>query len=143
MKKALCIFIFVLAIVTLSASSVSAKKLLPFLRKATGVTTSTSSGVTSSVKFRGDRLGIIVTLNNLQAAYKVDYFLSYQTKGVTQGASGSITDTSIGSLTRDIIFGSCSKGVCRYDTGISNAKFVISIYLNSGRKIVRSFRLKV
>lgn len=143
MKKALCIIIFVLAIVTLSASSVSAKKLLPFLRKATGVTTSTSSGVTSSVKFRGDRLGIIVTLNNLQAAYKVDYFLSYQTKGVTQGASGSITDTSIGSLTRDIIFGSCSKGVCRYDTGISNAKFVISIYLNSGRKIVRSFRLKV
>lgn len=143
MKKALCILIFLLAIVTLSASSVSAKKLLPFLRKATGVTTSTSSGVTSSVKFRGNRLGIIVTLNNLQAAYKVDYFLSYQTKGTTQGASGSITDTSIGSVTRDIIFGNCSKGACRYDTGISNAKFVISIYLNGGRKIVRSYRLKV
>lgn len=143
MKKALYIFIFILVIVTLSASSVSAKKLLPFLRKATGVTTSTSSGVVSSVKFRGDRLGIIVTLRNLQAAYKVNYFLSYQTKGTTQGASGSITDTSIGSATRDIIFGSCSKGVCRYDTGISNAKFVITIYLNSGRKVVRSYKLKV
>lgn len=143
MKKTLCIIILLLASVALSASSVSAKKLLPFLRKATGVTTSTSSGVTSSVKFRGDRLGIIVTLGSLQAAYRVDYFLSYQTKGTTQGASGSITDTSIGGATRDIIFGSCSKGVCRYDTGISNAKFVITIYLNSGRKIVRSYRLKV
>ena len=143
MKKTLCIIILLLALVALSASSVSAKKLLPFLRKATGVTTSTSSGVTSSVKFRGDRLGIIITLGSLQAAYKVDYFLSYQTKGITQGASGSITDTSIGSATRDIIFGSCSKGVCRYDSGISNAKFVITIYLNSGRKIVRSYRLKV
>lgn len=143
MKKTLCIIILLLALVALSASSVSAKKLLPFLRKATGVTTSTSSGVTSSVKFRGDRLGIIITLGSLQAAYKVDYFLSYQTKGITQGASGSITDTSIGSATRDIIFGSCSKGACRYDSGISNAKFVITLYLNSGRKIVRSYRLKV
>lgn len=143
MKKTLYIFIFVIVLITLSASSVSAKRLLPFLRKATGVTTSTSSGVTSSVKFRGDRLGIIVTLGNLQAAYKVDYFLSYQTKGITQGASGSITDTVVGSVTRDIIFGSCSKGACRFDSGISNAKFVITIYLNSGRKIVRSFRLKV
>jgi len=147
MKKISYIFVFTLVLTilsaSLSASSVSAKKLLPFLRKATGVTTSTSSGVTSSVKFRGDRLGIIITLGSLQAAYKVDYFLSYQTKGITQGASGSITDTSIGSATRDIIFGSCSKGVCRYDSGISNAKFVITIYLNSGRKIVRSYRLKV
>lgn len=143
MKKALGIFILVLLLVTLSTSSVSAKKLLPFLKKATGVKTSTSSGVTSSVKFRGDRLGIIVTLNNLQASRKVDYFLSYVSKGITQGASGSITDTGVGSVTRDIIFGSCSKGACRYDSRISNAKFVITIYLNSGRKIIRSYRLKV
>lgn len=143
MKKILYIFTFVFVLIILSTSLVSAKKLLPFLRKATGLITSTSSGVTSSVKFRGDRLGIIVTLGNLQAARKVDYFLSYQSKGITQGASGSITDTSVGSATRDIIFGSCSKGVCRFDSGISNAKFVITIYLNSGRKIVRSYRLRV
>lgn len=143
MKKTLCVIISALAIVTLSVSSVSAKKLLPFLKKATGVATSTSSGVVSSVKFRGDRLGIIVTFGSLQSAYKVDYFLSYQVRGITQGASGSITDTAIGSATRDIIFGSCSKGVCRYDSGISNAKFVITIYLNNGRKIVRSYKLNV
>ena len=143
MKKTLYIFIIVFVLATLSASPVSAKKLLPFLRKATGVTTSTSSGVVSSVKFRGDRLGVIVTLGNLQTSRKVDYFLSYQSKGITQGASGSITDTGVGSATRDIIFGSCSKGACRYDSGISSAKFIITIYLNSGRKIVRSYKLKV
>lgn len=142
-KKILSVIIFVFVLISLTPSSASAKRLLPFLKKTTKVTTSTSSGVTSSVKFRGDRLGIIITFNSLQSAYKVDYFLSYQAKGITQGASGSITDTSIGSATRDIIFGSCSKGVCRYDSGISNAKFVITIYLNSGRKIVRSYRLKV
>lgn len=143
MKKILCVFIFIFIFFALNLSSVSAKKLLPFLKRNTGTTTSTSSQVTSSVKFRGDRLGIIVTLGNLQAAYKVDYFLSYQTKGTTQGASGSITDISVGGATRDIIFGSCSKGACRYDSGISNAKFVITIYLTSGRKIVRSYKLKV
>ncbi len=143
MKKTLSIFVLVFVLSALGTSLVSAKKLLPFLRKGAGVTTSTSSQVVSSVKFRGDRLGIIVTLGGLQAAYKVNYFLSYQTKGTTQGASGSITDTGVGSVTRDIIFGSCSKGVCRYDSGISNAKFVITIYLNSGRKIVRSYKLKV
>lgn len=143
MKKTSYIILSILVSVVLSTSSVSAKKLLPFLRKATGATTSTSSGVTSSVKFRGDRLGIIVTLDNLQTAYKVNYFLSYQTKGTMQGASGSIADTGVGSVMRDIIFGNCSKGVCRYDSGISNAKFVITIYLNNGRKIVRSYKLKV
>ncbi len=143
MKKILYIFVFVLLLTISATTLVSAKKLLPFLKKAAGVTTSTSSGVSSSVKFRGDRLGILVALGNLQAAQKVDYFLSYQTKGTTQGASGSITNTSIGSATRDIIFGNCSKGTCRYDSGISNAKFVISIYLTSGRKIVRSYKLKV
>ena len=143
MKKISYIIIFLFVFGVLSTSLVSAKKLLPFLRKVTGVTTSTSSGVTSSVKFRGDRLGIIVTLGNLMAARKVDYFLSYVSKGITQGASGSITDTTVGSATRDIIFGSCSKGACRYDSGISNAKFVITIYLTSGRKIVRSYKLKV
>ena len=143
MKKVLYLIVLVPLLITLSASSVSAKKLLPFLKKTIGKTTSTLSQITSSVKFRGDRLGIIVTLGSLQAAYKVNYFLSYQTKGTTQGASGSITDTSIQSATRDIIFGSCSRGACRYDSGISNAKFVITIYLNSGRKIFRSYKLKV
>ena len=125
------------------SSSVSAKKLLPFLTKSTKTTSSTSGKVSTAVKFRGDRLGIIINFNNLQAARKADYFLSYQTRGTTQGASGSITNTSMGSTSRDIIFGSCSHGVCRFDSGISNAKLVITIYLNSGRKIVRSYKLKV
>ncbi len=143
MKKILYSLALVIPLTLLISTPVFAKKLLPFLRKATGVATSTSSGVTSSVKFRGDRLGVIVTFGNLASATKVDYFLSYTTRGTTQGASGSITDTSVGTASRDIIFGSCSHGVCRFDSGISNAKFVITIRLNNGRKIVRTYRLKV
>ncbi len=143
MKKIRYILLIIFLLFIVQTKPAFAKKVLPFLRSTKPVVASQSSSVTSSVKFRGDRLGIIVTLNNLQAASKVDYFLSYQTKGTMQGASGSITDTSVGSATRDIIFGSCSKGACRYDTGITNAKFVITIYLANGKRIVRSYRLKV
>ncbi len=126
-------------------SDVFAKKLLPYLRTATTTakTTTASRGVTTSVRFRGDRLAIIATFSNLGIANKADYFLSYNTRGTTQGASGSVNSTQGDPATREIIFGSCSKGVCRFDSGITNAKFVVTSYLPSGKKVVKSFKLKV
>lgn len=146
MRKVFLFLSFVLVLKLITVSPVFAKKLLPYLRKTvtTAKTTKTTTGkVKVSVKFRTDRRAIVATLSNLTVANKVDYFLSYNSKGITQGASGTIMNTSQGAISRELLFGSCSKGVCRYDTSITNAKFVVNSYLPNGQKVIKTFRIKI
>ena len=133
MKKLAIIAVFFLLII--GVGEASAKRILPVA--------SSTRGVATGVKFRGDRRAIIVTFSNLSIATKVDYVLSYNTRGTTQGASGSLTSSAGSSVIRELLFGTCSHGVCRYDTGITNAKFVVTTYLTNGKRVVKSFKLKV
>lgn len=126
--------------------TVSAKRRLP---RAVPIKTGgsapvarTSRGVTARVRFRGDRLAIVVDFSNLGIASLVSYNLSYTTRGTTQGAGGNISPSE-GSTTRELIFGTCSGGVCRYDSGITKARFLVTTVLKNGVKIVKPFRLKV
>lgn len=127
---------------------VFAKKVLP-RAKSGGTTKSSGSATTAgrvgmSVRFRGDRRAIIVNFSNLTSARSVSYTLSYSTRGTTQGAGGSIDPSTTGaSASRELIFGTCSHGVCRYDTGITNAKLVVTYTLANGKRYSKSFRLKV
>ncbi len=143
MKK---LTIFVLALILLGAITTSvavAKRLLPRAKPATSGAAPTR-GVSTSVKFRGDRLAIVVTFSNLSVASSVSYILSYNTRGTTQGASGTLNpETSGDPATRELLFGTCSHGVCRYDYGITNARFVVTTVRRDGKKIIKSFRLKV
>lgn len=131
------------------AGNASAKRLLPQVKPpnipGTSVATSSKTkGVNVSVKFRGDRRAIIVTFSNLSIASSVNYTLSYSTRRTTQGASGTINPSASPDPTsRELIFGTCSHGVCRYDTGITNARLVVTTTLKSGKKVVKSFKLKV
>lgn len=144
MKKISLIFSLVLILGLITVLPVFAKRLLPrFQTTAKTRTQSGTRGITTSVKFRGDRLAIVVTFSNLAIATKVNYFLSYNTRGTTQGASGSIADLSIDPIARELLFGNCSKGACRYDTGITNAKFVVTTYLPNGKRVIKTFRLKI
>ncbi|MEK7497859.1 MAG: hypothetical protein AAB656_02985 [Patescibacteria group bacterium] len=126
-------------------TNAEAKRLLPYLRKATtsgARTASTGTGYGLKVKFMPSRLGIVATFSNMNSVSKISYIFSYTSRGVMQGASGSINTGEI-NTSREIIFGTCSHGVCRYDSGISNAQFVVTTTLQNGRKVVKTFRLKV
>lgn len=131
------------------AGNASAKKLLPQAKlpsiPGTKVTTSSKTkGINVSVKFRGDRRAIVVNFSNLSIASSVNYTLSYNTRRTTQGASGTINPSTFPDPTsRELIFGTCSHGVCRYDTGLTNARFVVTTTLKGGKKVVKSFKLKV
>jgi len=142
MKKLLFIIVFVSLFFI--NDIVFAKRTLPQARPVTGTkaVTSNSRGITALVKFRADRRAIVVTFSNLAVASKVDYMLSYSTRGTTQGASGSI-NLAQGDTIRELLFGTCSHGVCRYDTGITNAKLTVTTTLATGRKVIKTFRLKV
>jgi hypothetical protein len=145
MKK-LFVVISLAAIFILVFSSVAfAKRLLPrFRTTAKGTAVSSSKGITTSVKFRSDRLAILVNFSNLSVASSVSYTLSYNSRGTTQGAAGTLNpSTSTDPTTRELLFGTCSHGVCRYDSGITNARFVVTTTTTSGKRVIKSFRLKV
>lgn len=143
MKRLIFLCFLVLALFFLSPGDAYARKLLPRAKPATsGASAVTSLGPAVKVKFRPDRLAIVATFSNLSKASSVTYMFSYNTRGTTQGAQGSV-NASENNTSREIIFGTCSHGVCRYDYGISGAKFVVTIKLPNGRRTIKTFNLKV
>ncbi|MBX4205738.1 hypothetical protein KW795_00920 [Candidatus Microgenomates bacterium] len=143
MLKQIGLVLALVSILTMfSFSPVLAKKVLPRAQKTTTTNVVKSSGIITSVKFANYKRSILVTFSNLEVASKVTYSLTYIANGVEQGFGGSITDLS-GTQTRDIVLGTCSHGVCRYDTGIKNAKFIVTTTLKNGKKVIKTFKLKV
>src|SRR5260221_9519801 len=145
MKKLPIALLFAVLLFTFSQKFVSAKRLLPFLTAPSVTKSSASSatkGVPVSVRFRGDRLAIIATFSNINSFTSVSYTLSYLSRGIPQGVVGTIYNTDP-NQTKEILFGTCSNGICRYDTGITNARFTVTTTLNSGLKVRKSFVLNV
>ena len=143
--RTIATFLAIFLISLLLPSVTHAKRLLPRAvpaKSGGAAVVSTSRGVGAKVRFRGDKLAIIVDFSSLSIASSVSYNLSYATRGTSQGAGGNISPSE-DSTSRELIFGTCSHGVCRYDGGITNAKFVVTTVLKNGRKVVKPFRLKV
>jgi hypothetical protein len=113
--------------------------------KTTTRTTTTSStrGTKASVRFRPDRRGIYLNLSwNNDNFAAITYMLTYTTNGLAQGAGGSVIASTAGQQ-RELLFATCSAGVCRWHTNIKNARLVIETKLKSGVTIRKPFRLKV
>ena len=98
-------------------------------------------GVGATVRFRPDRLGLVLNFYSFDNVESGSYELVYDSGGVTQGAGGSIIigDTS----PKELLFATCSHGVCRFHENITNARLSIISKLNSGQTVLKPFRIKV
>lgn len=137
-KKAIGLFLVGLSL--LSIIPVTQAKVLPRFKKATAPVT--ARGVSIYPRMRADRHALVVTTSNLSLANSVSFTLIYQTNGKDEGASGSV-DVSQGTVTREVLFGTCSSGVCRYHPNISNARFEVVTELKNGKKSVKRYKIKV
>ena len=99
--------------------------------------------VGSSVKFNSSRTGLVISFSGLTNATSVTYSLSYNTNGIPQGAMGTITNPTVSVDTREVLFGTCSGGVCRYHQNITNAKLVITSKLKSGYTTRKTYKIKI
>lgn len=146
MKQFLILLSILFVVGAFSPAFIHAKRKLPTASttKSAAVKKPTSGarGITTSVKFRGDRRAIIATFSNLDIASSVSYTLTYTSRGIQEGAGGSLSDLS-GIQTRELLFATCSAGICRYHTGIKNARLTVTTTLKDGRKVSKVFRLKV
>lgn len=68
---------------------------------------------------RADGKEVTLSLDQVKNASKVEYELEYQTDSLIQGVFGNIDFTKeTPPVSKNLLFGSCSKGKCRYDEGI-------------------------
>lgn len=99
-------------------------------------------GVSVSAIVRGKK-SVRVYFKNLNKAKSVSYMLSYKSKQGPQGALGTIATKGKYSLTRDLLFGTCSNKVCRYDTGIKDCVLEVTSKLKNGKTDFKRIKLRV
>lgn len=142
MKKIFFIFTMLFLFSFIMPDSAYAR-LLPRYQNTRKVSAGTPLGAYVSVRLRGDRLALLVSFGNLQKVTNATYTLMYQTNGVDQGVSGSLDSSAGNSVTRELLFGTCSSGVCRYHSGITNMTFEVNSALPNGKQVIRRFRIRV
>ncbi len=115
---------------------------------------SKSGGTTISVvpKIRGDRRALNVNFSNLQNAKSVSYMLVYKQSltadagkqnGQEEAAMGALNLTGSASDKAELLFGTCSKNVCRYHSYIKDARLEVSYTSKLGKKYLKKFKIKV
>ncbi len=120
-------------------------KVLPQAAKTSSKTVvkTTGSGINISPRLRTDRRALIVYFSNLQNAKSISYSLTYETSVQQEGAMGALNLTGASNTSQELLFGTCSKNVCRYHSGIKNAKLEVSYTLKSGKKYLKKYKIRI
>ncbi len=138
------------ALVTYAAKKPKSTKKPPVTtvkKTTTSTTTSKSSGggkisgtdVAISYAVRGSSL--VFTVSNTKKVSSLTYTLIYLTNGQQEGAIGTIYPKGANTVSRSLLFGTCSKNVCRYHTNVSNVSLEIGGKLTSGKTFSSSYSI--
>lgn len=149
MKKFIFLFTFTLLLFhpallagrSFTLNEVFAKKKI--IRRSGSGVVSTGTRLVIKPRLRSDRRALIVNFSNLGVVSSFSYELNYDSNGIPQGVAGTVTPSGEGSTQRELLFGTCSRNVCRYHTGISGMKFIVTSTLKSGLRVRKTFRVKV
>jgi hypothetical protein len=120
---------------------VFAKRVVPHARPGTGASLSWTRGVPAVVEFNDDRNGIIATFTGLSRANTIYYELTYNSDQQARKFNGTIPIDIPEPVVKEFEFGVCTD-LCVYDTGIRNAKFVLTSTLKNGSIVEKTFFLK-
>lgn len=107
-------------------------------RVQTRVVTGTSY---SSAKLSSSSRSVIVSFFNLDKVSKISYLLSYAGSGNAQGVGGAISPSGAAD-SRNMYFGTCSKGVCTPHYNIKNASLTVTATLKSGGMNTKRYILR-
>ena len=140
----LLIVLFSLFIFTKSAQAKILPQAAKAAQKSTAVVKNTiSTGIGVSPKLRSDRRALIVYFSNLQNATSVSYVLTYDTTEQPEGAIGTLGLNGSSTTSQELLFGTCSKNVCRYHTGINNMHLEVTYTSKTGKKYIKKYKIKV
>lgn len=105
--------------------------------KTSGNAKITGSNVDVSYKVQGNSL--VVTFSNLKNVASISYTLIYTTNDQQEGAIGTVIPKGANTASRTLLFGTCSKNVCRYHTNISDVTLEVSAKIKSGKTVSKTY----
>lgn len=92
---------------------------------------------------RPDGKELTLKIENLKNIKTVEYELTYLTEGVQRGVIGTVqVEVGENSLTRDLLLGTCSRGVCRYDKNVTGGTLTVTFRGEKTYKFVKDFTLE-
>jgi len=132
MKRVL-IVVSVIFLLCLSAKLTPAYALKKRIRAA--------RAVYSSVRLSRETHSVVATFYAVPGVAKFDYVLSYSANGIPQGVVGSFLPGGTND-SRDLYFGTCSKGVCTPHYGITGASLTITATTTGGATYIKRYVIK-
>lgn len=121
----------------------AAKKRVWSTTGATKTTVNTATRPTYSVKIRSDRKALTVYFYSVASAKSIEYELTYMGNGIEQGAYGTVNGAEGNSVSRLLLFGTCSHKVCTYHSNIQNTVLKITAKANNGKTYIKKYRIKI
>lgn len=97
----------------------------------------------SSAKLSRATNSIVVTFLNLSQVKRVEYVLGYTANGISQGVVGSFVPSGQSTNSRDLYFGTCSKGVCTPHYNIRGASLTVTTTLTSGAISAKRYVIRI
>ncbi|MBI4040025.1 hypothetical protein HY389_01575 [Candidatus Daviesbacteria bacterium] len=77
---------------------------------------------------RRDGNALILNIERTASYDAISYELAYSAQGIDRGVVGNIdTKQKKGEYQQEVLFGTCSKNVCKYDTGVENGTLTLHI----------------
>lgn len=139
MNKSILVLIL-LAVVIGTPQVYAAKKFVP--KKVSTVKKTVSGSLPAIVKYRGDKLGLLLSFSNFSGIQSASYVFTYNRSGIPDGASGTITANNNPSMQRELLFGTCSGGVCTYHHNLTSARLLLTVKMTNGRTISKGYNIK-
>ena len=92
---------------------------------------------------RTDGKEFTLNISNIKETDTIEYELVYLSQGLSRGVVGSIEVEGKSSIERDLLLGTCSKNVCKYDEGVEEGTLTLRFRGDAGnRKFVSDFHLQ-
>lgn len=90
-----------------------------------------------SVKGIENNTKVVISVDNIpDKTTSIDVELTYNTaQGLPKGAIGKIRLSGESSATKEILLGTCSRGVCRYDEGVEKVSVILRFNSSDGASI--------
>ena len=92
---------------------------------------------------RADGKEFTLKIANIQNADTIEYELVYLAGDLSRGVIGSINYQGESEVSRDLLLGTCSRNVCKYDEGVEEGSLTLKFRSDEGvRKFVTDFHLQ-
>lgn len=92
---------------------------------------------------RTDGREFTLKISRIKNAESIDYELVYLTRGLSRGVIGSIDLKGEDSISRKLLLGTCSRGVCKYDEDVTEGTLTLKFRGSEGvRRFISDFHLQ-